>query len=75
MNPIKCSECQEEVKNGQEFAALKTADGWKVAHAAHVKADSELFGQRTFVMNPARAWVMNGGADAHREAQKPVTPE
>lgn len=75
MNPIKCSECSEDVKNGQEFSALKTVDGWKVAHAAHIKADSDLFGQRIFVMSPARAWVMNGDAAALRESQKPVTPE
>lgn len=71
-DPIKCSECEEEVKNGQEFSAVKSEAGWKVAHVAHVKPDSELSGQRTFVMNPARAWVMNGDANALRESQKPV---
>lgn len=66
----KCtnSDCQIEIPANKNFGArFDEATGkWSVFCETHAAAE----GLPLRVMNPARMWVVNGGAAAHREGQK-----
>lgn len=59
MSSVKCEGCTNDMKVGERFAAIRSAENvWRVMHEAEIAPESDFAPQPRFVMTAARLWVL-----------------